>query len=1135
MYFSANNGTGQELWRSDGTTDGTFLVKDILPGSLSSGITNLTNVNGTLYFSAGDFVNGLELWKSDGTAAGTVQVKDIWPGADSSSPTSLTNVNGWVVFSANDGVNGNEVWISDGTVQGTQLLADVFSGSAGSTASKFTVTGMQLLFSAVGAGVGKELWTIPLPPVTLAKGVASIDLSDATTARNLSVRMNAGYVTVQDLSTNTVFLGPNSELPANELVGLRIIGSSAFSENITIDHSFNGVVNLPMGFEFDGGAGGTDTVTIIGASGVDATLSQTSQETVITSGQVAAGVTLKYRNVESLTMTSLRRVAVAENLDIAIPISVSNQLPFDLGAITTLAGGSLSSSSSISLGNAESIIGDGSVAGRFSGEAGSLILATGNMTIGNASSVAGFLTRGELDAGTSAVTLLDANQAVLGSLTTLGNTTTDGTVIAANGALIDFGNNLVGYGTLNTPNLAAKATTINGNVEETSLTQPITLAGYVKGVGSLNNVSVTGTYSPGFSPAAVTLGSVSYGPTSITVVELGGTVPGTQHDQLNHIGSALLGGTLDLELINGYQPVFGDSFTIFTATAGISGTFASVQLPPISGGLEWSINYGAQSVVVGVTQTLGNPILTITSGNAVYNNATYVATTSITGDNAPAPTLSFEFYSDVGGTNLISAPENVGTYYVRAFSAANGTNNAAQSSIATFQITPFALTVSAAGVNRIYDGSVNASVVLSDNRFSGDALIVTNAAATLNDKNVGMAKPINVTGINVTGADAGNYTFNTFAAATADIARKALTVSAAGQNKVYDGNVVATVALSDDRVLNDVFDVTYGTATFDNANVGTGKPIGVSGISVMGTDVGNYTYNPTASTTADINAVVVNRRIFYNGATTVGGAGATGFGASNTVGASFAATSGNPPVTAIDTKVALLPGGNSSFLNYTNVVFGINGIVVDLKNPTATITAADFSFATGETLTQPGFTTLVGTALTAVNPQVTQFIGGGIDGSTRAKITFNNNSLKNIWLKVTVLANANTGLAIDDVFYFGNVVGEVNGSNVNSRYNVNAIDTGAVRTNQSTPSNSVSVTNLYDFNKSGNVNALDTSIVRTNQQTSGVVKVILSAPPSLPFGGEGEGMTPSFDSEPLKPTNPDSEHVAALDKFFETF
>ena len=64
-------------------------------------------------------------------------------------------------------------------------------------------------------------------------------------------------------------------------------------------------------------------------------------------------------------------------------------------------------------------------------------------------------------------------------------------------------------------------------------------------------------------------------------------------------------------------------------------------------------------------------------------------------------------------------------------------------------------------------------------------------------------------------------------------------MSATGENKVYDGATAATVTLSDNRVSGDNLTASYTTAEFANKNVGTGKTVGVSGISVSGTDAGN--------------------------------------------------------------------------------------------------------------------------------------------------------------------------------------------------------------------------------------------------------------------------------------------------------
>src|SRR3954454_2843229 len=102
------------------------MVLDINPTTLSLNPTQLTAVGSLSYFVADDGIHGQELWKSDGTAAGTTLVKDIYPGSgwtggwyygysyqpNSSNPGNLTNVNGTLFFSASDGTSGEELWKS---------------------------------------------------------------------------------------------------------------------------------------------------------------------------------------------------------------------------------------------------------------------------------------------------------------------------------------------------------------------------------------------------------------------------------------------------------------------------------------------------------------------------------------------------------------------------------------------------------------------------------------------------------------------------------------------------------------------------------------------------------------------------------------------------------------------------------------------------------------------------------------------------------------------------------------------------------------------------------------------------------------------------------------------------------------
>ena len=214
-YFAATHqNTGTELWRTDGTEAGTFMVKDINPGVGSTDLGNLTNVDGTLFFVArantgyyelyksdgtaggttpigqimtyyggADFrltavgstlyfvarsfgggpqnTTGDELWKTDGTAAGTSMVYDS-PGYNGLDPQHLVDVGGTLYFSGWSGQGtsqdiGRELWKSDGTAAGTALVKDLFAGFQSSDPKRFTAVGGTVFFTALDAS-GETLW-----------------------------------------------------------------------------------------------------------------------------------------------------------------------------------------------------------------------------------------------------------------------------------------------------------------------------------------------------------------------------------------------------------------------------------------------------------------------------------------------------------------------------------------------------------------------------------------------------------------------------------------------------------------------------------------------------------------------------------------------------------------------------------------------------------------------------------------------------------------------------------------------------------------------------------------------------------------------------------------------------------------
>lgn len=164
LYFAADDGsTGLELWRSDGTDSGTWMVKDIKSGSgdgmISISQHNMIRVGSKLFFNADDGVNGMELWRTDGTTAGTAIVVDINLGSGSGVDwlVGVADTN-QLFFRANDGTNGKELWKSDGSVGGTVMVKDINSGSGGSNPSRMTMIDGVLYFRAYDGQSGSDLW-----------------------------------------------------------------------------------------------------------------------------------------------------------------------------------------------------------------------------------------------------------------------------------------------------------------------------------------------------------------------------------------------------------------------------------------------------------------------------------------------------------------------------------------------------------------------------------------------------------------------------------------------------------------------------------------------------------------------------------------------------------------------------------------------------------------------------------------------------------------------------------------------------------------------------------------------------------------------------------------------------------------
>jgi ELWxxDGT repeat protein len=159
LYFYADDGVwGREIWTSDGTREGTRLLRDVCPGPCSiSGRGSIASAGDRLYFMAGPF-NGLELWRTDGTREGTRRVVDLCPPGCAFLPQGgLTGLdNGRVLFVADHPGTGAEIWGSDGTPEGTRPV-DLTPGPLGSSIIDLNGVGDRGVFWRYGQGV-HDLW-----------------------------------------------------------------------------------------------------------------------------------------------------------------------------------------------------------------------------------------------------------------------------------------------------------------------------------------------------------------------------------------------------------------------------------------------------------------------------------------------------------------------------------------------------------------------------------------------------------------------------------------------------------------------------------------------------------------------------------------------------------------------------------------------------------------------------------------------------------------------------------------------------------------------------------------------------------------------------------------------------------------
>ena len=424
----------------------------------------------------------------------------------------------------------------------------------------------------------------------------------------------------------------------------------------------------------------------------------------------------------------------------------------------------------------------------------------------------------------------------------------------------------------------------------------------------------------------------------------------------------------------------GQAFTGFTATVTgfvnsetasvVSGTAA------FSGAATTAVNAGTYSISVAQgtltatnydftafnagTLTIAQRKLTVSATvvNRPYDGTT-IATVNLTDNRVAGDLLSTSFtsaafpdpnagYKTVTVTGIAISGNSAGNYYLFSTSASAPGN---------ISLRPLTGTVTIG--DRVYNGGTSANVTSRtlSNLVGQDVVTYAGGTASFIDKNVATGKPVTVTGLYLTGAASGNYTVNSTASAAASITPYALTITATGVNKLYDGTTTASVTLADNRITSDVLTDGYASASFTDSAAGLDKPVSVAGITLSGADAGNYTFNTTASTTASITVgstvpVVTTQPVSQN---VLPGASVT-----------FTAAASSTPAPTVQWQVS-----SNSGVNWSN----ISGATSTSYSPTTTLAdngkqfRAVFTNAAGSVTTKVATLNVTAAQISAVGVQ----------------------------------------------------------------------------------------------------------------------------------------------------------------------
>jgi len=875
----------------DGNTTAGILTRS-LTGVLAGDVADVTLTGGTAAFATATVGTGKTVTSAGmtlgGTKAGNYNLTSV--GTASANITGLALTGNFTA--------GNKVYDGNNTAT---ILTRTLTGVLAADAADVTLTGGSATFADADKGTAK---TVTATGMTLGGTKAanytlgSVNTTTADiTAKDLTASFTADSKVYDGNTTATILTRTLTGVLPADLADVTVnSGTATFNnENAGTGKSVNA-----SGLVLAGAKGGNYNITTVNATTANITAKNIS-------GNFTADSKVYDGNTNAAILTrTLTGVLAADVADVNLTGGTASFATASVGTGKTVTSTGMAITGTRA-GN-YNLTGVATTTANITG-----LAITGNITadnkVYNGNNIAAILTRtltGVLAGDAADVTLsggtatfADANKGTGKTVTATGLTLTGAK--AANYTLASVGTTTADITAKDIAgNFTADNKVYDGNTTANILTR--TLTGVL--AGDIADVTLTGG-TASFATASIGTGK--------TVTATGMGLSGTKAGNYNLTGIATTTANITGLTITGNftagNKVYDSNTNATVLTRTLTGVLAADAADvTLTGGTASfaDANKGTGKTVTAVGMTITGAkaanytlasVATTTAdiaakdiaGNFTADSKTYDGNTTA---NILTRTLTGVLAGDVADVTLTGgtasfANANVGT--AKTVSATGltlaGTKaanyNLTGVATATANITAKNIAGAFTADNKAYDGNTTATILTRTltGVITADVadVTLTGGTASFADANIGTGKTVTSTGMVLAGSKSANYNLTGVATTTANIGVRNITGTFTADSKVYDGNTTATVLTrSLTGVLTaDAADVnlTGGTASFADANVGTAKTVTAAGMALSGTKAANYSLTGVSTTTAAITAKTVNGSItagnkIYDGNTT---------------------------------------------------------------------------------------------------------------------------------------------------------------------------------------------------------------------------------------------------------------------------